>query len=74
MDKQDLYRLDLSDAEWRKSGYSNGTEQCVEVASLPGGAVAMRDSDYPAGPVLRFTAGEWDAFVRGTKDGEFDAA
>lgn len=74
MDKRDLYALDLTGADWRKSGYSNGTEQCVEIAALPDGAVAMRDSKRPEGPVLRFTAGEWDAFVLGAKDGEFDAA
>jgi hypothetical protein len=34
--------------------------------------VAVRDSKDPAGPVLVFTAPEWDAFVGGAKDGEFD--
>ena len=32
----------------------------------------MRDSKHPDGPVLLFTAEEWDAFVEGAKDGEFD--
>jgi hypothetical protein len=45
---------------------------CVEVASLPDGGRAVRDSKDPAGPVLRFTASEWDAFIGGAKDGEFD--
>jgi Domain of unknown function (DUF397) len=32
----------------------------------------MRDSKDPAGPRLAFTAAEWDAFIKGVKDGEFD--
>jgi hypothetical protein len=35
-------------------------------------AVVMRDSKNPAGPILYFTEAEWDAFVAGVKDGEFD--
>ncbi|MCG5214675.1 DUF397 domain-containing protein [Streptosporangium sp. KLBMP 9127] len=31
----------------------------------------MRDSKNPAGPVLRFTHGEWAAFLDGAKSGEF---
>jgi len=44
----------------------------VEVANLPDGGRAVRDSKDPAGPILRFTAREWAAFVGGAKDGEFD--
>jgi hypothetical protein len=43
----------------------------VEVAFV-GGAIAVRDSKNPIGPVLIFTPDEWDAFVAGAKDGEFD--
>ncbi|HEV2451539.1 MAG TPA: DUF397 domain-containing protein [Streptosporangiaceae bacterium] len=34
--------------------------------------ITMRDSDHPEGPVLKFTQAEWDAFVAGVRDGEFD--
>lgn len=34
--------------------------------------IAMRDSSKPDGPFLIFTQAEWDAFVAGVKDGEFD--
>jgi hypothetical protein len=34
--------------------------------------IVMRDSKKPDGPVLYFTEAEWDAFVAGVKDGEFD--
>ena len=32
----------------------------------------MRDSRNPDGPVLAFTPAEWEAFILGVKDGEFD--
>jgi hypothetical protein len=60
--------------DWHKSSFSgpvNGQE-CVEVAYLPDGGRALRDSKDPNGPVLRFTAGEWDAFTKGARAGEFD--
>jgi hypothetical protein len=67
--------LHLGSVVWKKSGRSNGNggNNCVEVAFLDHG-VAVRDSNDPSGPVLMFTAAEWDAFVGGAKDGEFDRA
>jgi hypothetical protein len=65
--------IDLTGAAWHKSSRSNATSNCVEVAFLDGGAVALRDTkDQGQGPVLVFTPGEWDAFIGGAKDGEFD--
>ncbi len=65
-------RVDLGQARWRKSSLSGpNCDNCVEVASVDGG-VLLRDSKNPQGPVLVFTRGEWDAFVGGTKGGEFD--
>ncbi|MET8339711.1 DUF397 domain-containing protein [Streptosporangium canum] len=57
---------------WRKSSYTGQTGNCVEVASLPSGGRAVRDSKDPDGPMLRFTPDEWQAFINGVKDGEFD--
>ncbi len=58
--------------QWRKSSHSgNQGGNCVEVAELPNGGTAVRDSKDPGGPVLRFTAAEWTAFVAGVQDGEF---
>jgi Domain of unknown function (DUF397) len=66
------FRVDLSHAEWQKSSRSGpNCDNCVEVAFVDG-AIAVRDSKNPAGPALIFTQDEWDAFVGGAKDGEFD--
>jgi hypothetical protein len=57
---------------WIKSSYSGPTGgNCVEVAVLDGGQVAMRNSRQPDGAVLIFTAAEWSAFLEGARDGEF---
>ncbi|MGH3693751.1 MAG: DUF397 domain-containing protein [Pseudonocardiaceae bacterium] len=66
-------RDDLSPAVWRKSTFSNNTGECVEVADFDGGR-AVRDSQDPTGPALRFTATEWAAFTAGVQAGEFDKA
>lgn len=63
---------DLAGAIWRKSTRSGANGDCVEVAGNLPGIVAVRDSKDPAGPVLRFTPGEWTAFVAAVRDGEFD--
>ncbi len=70
--KKEGLRVDLSRAEWFKSSRSGpNTDACVEVAFV-GGGIAVRDSKNPTGPALLFTTDEWDAFVGGAKDGEFD--
>ena len=61
---------------WRKSSFSGSGSggdhgDCVEVQPGDGGIV-MRDSKDPDGPVLTFTAAEWDAFIAGVKAHEFD--
>ncbi len=56
---------------WIKSSLSYANAQCVEVASLPGGAVGMRDSKNVNGPMLQFTLSEWQAFIAGIRNGEF---
>lgn len=55
--------------EWRKSTRSSGNGNCVEFADL-GESVAVRDTKDRIGPVLRFTAASWRAFIAGTKRGE----
>ena len=71
MQKKELYGMDLSHAQWKKSSRSQiGVNHCVEVADLGNGAVAMRDSKNPERE-LRFTPEEWAAFRDGVRDGEF---
>lgn len=62
----------IEGVRWRKSRRSGGNGNCVEVARLSGGHVAMRNSRFPDGPVLVYTREEIAAFLGGVKDGEFD--
>jgi Domain of unknown function (DUF397) len=57
---------------WIKSSLSYGNGNCVEVAGLSSDVIMVRDSKNAKGPVLGFTPGEWDAFVGGVRNGEFD--
>ncbi|MET8872910.1 DUF397 domain-containing protein [Nocardia sp. NPDC004604] len=67
--------VDLTGAVWRKSTYSGPDGNCVEVAFLVDGNVAVRDTkDNGYGPLLAFTPGEWDAFLTGVSQGEFGRA
>jgi hypothetical protein len=63
---------ELSDVRWQKSRHSNPNGACVELAAVPGGEIAMRNSRFPVGPVLLYTQAEITAFLAGAKDGEFD--
>lgn len=66
----DLYSVPLKFGAFeRPCGCNQGTdagESCVLIASIPGGGVALRDSklDPQSGPELRFSAEEWQAFLR----------
>lgn len=68
---------------WRKSSRCGSSSECVEVTVTYDASAAphkagsgklylMRNSKDPGGPVLAFTEAEWEAFVLGVKDGEFD--
>ncbi|MFI0966661.1 DUF397 domain-containing protein [Streptomyces sp. NPDC021080] len=63
--KAELYAYDLSAATWRKASASAGENNCVEIAELPGGGRAVRDSKNPEREPLCFTASEWAAFRAG---------
>ncbi|MCW7946863.1 BldB protein [Streptomyces hygroscopicus] len=70
-ERDELYALDISGVEWHSAPGTEEHEERVEIAYLPGGAVAMRSSLDPD-TVLRYTEAEWRAFVLGARDGEFD--
>lgn len=55
---------DLPELLWRKSSYSNGQANCVEVAAGAGRAhVSVRDSKAPQTSGLIFTARAWRQFT-----------
>jgi hypothetical protein len=58
---------------WRRSTLCSANS-CVEVATLPTGETAVRDSKQlpEGGPMLVFSTAEWASFVLGVKHGEFD--
>lgn len=57
--------------EFKKSSHCGADGNCVQVALRRGGIV-VGDTKHPAGAMLAFNENEWNAFVRGVKDGEFD--
>ncbi|MFF5294902.1 DUF397 domain-containing protein [Paractinoplanes globisporus] len=64
---------DLSGAVWHKSTRSGGNGgDCVEVAVNLPEVVAVRDTKDRDGGALTFSHVEWQAFLDGVRDGEFD--
>lgn len=66
---------ELADVAWHISTHSaNSDAQCVEAGPLIDGSerVAVRHSRRPDAEVILYTRGEWEAFICGAKDGEFD--
>ncbi|MFD9719375.1 DUF397 domain-containing protein [Streptomyces sp. NPDC059076] len=72
MFKNGVVADEIPGAQWRKSSASAGIGNCVEVANLGSGGVAVRNSRDTSGPALIFTGDEIRAFVAGAKNGEFD--
>jgi hypothetical protein len=63
----------LRAARWRKAHRSNPTGSCVELAQLPDGRVAMRNSRNPSGPALIFSRSAIAAFLATAKKGRLSA-
>jgi hypothetical protein len=61
----------LASPQWRKSSYSTGGNQCVEVAAL-GATIAVRDSKNPGAGHLAFGTGDWQTFLEDAKRGSYD--
>jgi Domain of unknown function (DUF397) len=67
--------LDPAGVAWRKSSFSGGNSGgagCVEVAVLPGGAVAVRDTKDRTRASHRHSAPAWREFLAGVRAGEFE--
>jgi Domain of unknown function (DUF397) len=62
---------DLPEVAWRRAGGPEGTG--VELARLPDGQIAVRNSADPDGPALIYTRAEIEALIGGAQDGDFDA-
>ncbi|MGW1039906.1 DUF397 domain-containing protein [Streptomyces sp. NPDC002547] len=65
-------QYDIEGLVFRTSSYTNGNGACVEVAELPDGGRAVRDTKDRQGGVQFYNVAEWTAFIQGVKDGEFD--
>lgn len=67
--------LDLSAARWQRPTPGESPD-AVEIAFVPHADgqtyIALRQASDADGTVLVFTPAEWEAFVAGAKDGEFD--
>ncbi len=63
---------ELPPARWRKSRASNPTGSCVEIAELPDGAIAVRNSRDKKGLALIYPRVAIATFLLAVKDGEFD--
>jgi Domain of unknown function (DUF397) len=57
--------MEVTDLNWRKASYSNGGENCIEVANVVD--VAVRDTADRQGPMLTFSAQAWQKFLGGLK-------
>jgi Domain of unknown function (DUF397) len=70
--------VDLTDVQWHKSTFSSDpgsdSNSCVEVAFLPTGGVAVRDTKDRSLPPHRYTTDAWAAFLAGVRAGEFTGA
>ncbi|MGW1996332.1 DUF397 domain-containing protein [Embleya sp. NPDC001921] len=58
---------------WVKSSASTAEGNCVELAVLPGGVVAVRDSRFARGPALVYSRARIAAFVAGAGNGGVDS-
>lgn len=63
--------FDTARAQWRRFEGAQAGPGRIEVAFVDH-LVGMRDGSDPDGAVLVFTQPEWDAFIGGVTDGEFD--
>jgi hypothetical protein len=66
----------IAQTRWRKSSFSqsNGEDDCVEVAFLPDGEVAVRDTKARSRTPHIHSAAAWAAFLSGVRAGEFGPA
>ena len=65
---------ELGELDWRLAvGRAGQAGSGVELAKLPDGQIAVRNSTDPDGPALIYTRAEIEALIGGAQDGDFDA-
>lgn len=69
----DAGAAELRGLVWMKSSASTANGDCVEVACLPVGSVAVRDSKDKGGPILRFGHDSWQQFLNEVRHRPFPA-
>ncbi|MCN9239949.1 DUF397 domain-containing protein [Streptomyces sp. RY43-2] len=63
MSNGSLTKTAFSTAIWRKSSYSGGQGDCLELAHGIPALAPIRDSKNPTGPVIPFSRHAWHAFI-----------
>lgn len=71
MNKNILLATDFPNVSWKKSSFSQGNSNCVQIARIDS-SIIVGDTKDQQGVVLSFTQQEWKAFVAGVKNGEFE--
>jgi hypothetical protein len=66
--------IDPAAAEWKGSGEGPGSVQVAFVSAHGADWVLLRVRENPGGLVSVFTRFEWECFLDGAKNGEFDDA
>jgi len=64
--------FDTATARWERTTHEDGTPAALEIGYADNGLVALRMAEEPEGDILIYTPSEWEAFVDGVRDGEFD--
>jgi hypothetical protein len=67
--------IDVSAQRWQRSGDGDGAVEIAFISgSQPGDVqwVLMRVAGDPAGRVLVYDRNEWECFLDGVRNGEFD--
>lgn len=64
--------MDDKTLSWFKSSFSANGASCVECARTPDGGMLVRDTKSREAATLSFTANEWEAFLAGVRNREFD--
>ena len=63
---------DLTTAQWHTSSFSGNNGTCVQIAALPNGRIAVRNSNHPEDGIILSTRAEINAWINRIKTGELD--